>query len=286
MSKLWIWMDVSATCNLACRDCYTKESHAPRLMTPHDFRLFMKKIAVPDVSVERFHLNWRGEPTTNKRLPDFLSIRRQLLPRTPLEFHTNGLLLNPKNSVELLSRTLPGDRIYVSIDGGSPEAHESNRGTGTWEPTLKGLRALLAAREHLAGACADVGIFEISYGRTKYDKELLALGRHSDVWTRVHLMGKNGVEPTFDNGIVPTGPCFWAGNALCITATGDAFVCLLSFVPAGRLGNIFDDELSILIERAKKFREQIVHLGRAGVPHCKGCRKTEGSIDVAEPACS
>ncbi|MFZ2029416.1 MAG: radical SAM/SPASM domain-containing protein [Vitreimonas sp.] len=280
VSKLWVWMDASSTCNLACRDCYTKESHIPHLMSLRDFRLILQKLALPGVSVERFHLNWRGEPMTNKRLPEFLTIRRELLPGTPLEFHTNGLLLRAENSIDLLSRTLPGDRIYVSIDGGGPEAHEANRGAGTWLPTMQGLRALLHARDHLAGACADIGIFEITYGRTKYDNELLALGRHSDVWTRVHPMGKNGEEVTFDDGLVPAGPCFWAGNALCITTTGDAFVCLLSFNPMGRLGNIIDEDLSVLLEQAKAFREQIVRRGRRDVSHCQRCRKTEGDIDA------
>lgn len=280
--KIWVWMDVSAACSLACRDCYTKHTHEPALLTPAQFEDILRRFQRKDLAVQKLHLNWRGEPLINKRLPDLLARRREILPDPPLEFHTHGLLVSPEVAAAVISATAEKDRIYVSIDGGWPDAHERNRGSGTWSGALSGLRALLDARDR-QGTGPMIGIYEIAYGRhTRAHPALVALSRRCDEWTRVAPLGPRGEEATFDDGAAPAGPCFWAGNALCVTARGDVHVCLLSFRPEGRLGNIFYDELMDILERATAFRGAITAGGRARLVHCRGCRKTEGVFDDEE----
>jgi MoaA/NifB/PqqE/SkfB family radical SAM enzyme len=281
--RLWVWMDVSATCNLACRDCYTKQSHRPLLLSGVDFEIMLRKLADPAFDVPRLHLNWRGEPLTNKHLEELLQIRREILPGAPLEFHTNGLLLSPARCKAIVAQLLPGDLVYVSVDGGCKAAHEANRGLGNWEPTLNGLMHLLDARDQAANGGPDVGIYEITYpGRAPYDAQLVGLSRRCDAWTRVLQIGGDGHEAAFDSPVVPSGPCFWAGNAMCITATGQVHVCLLSFRSDGVVGNLLDDDLADIVQRARAFRTRLATLGRACTAHCAGCRKTEGTIDAAD----
>ncbi|MFZ2029421.1 MAG: radical SAM/SPASM domain-containing protein [Vitreimonas sp.] len=274
-------MDVSATCNLACRDCYTKQTHVAELMNVERFRTLMTRIATAPGLIGRLHLNWRGEPLTNKKLPEILKIRHDLLPNVPMELHTNGILLNDRNSGELVASGLPSDIIYVSLDGGGREAHESNRGEGSWAPALRGLRRLLDARDQL-GPGPQIGIYEIYYGpQTLYDRELIELSRRCDDWTQVRPVDVQGREATYADGPAPFGPCMWAGNAMCVTAKGDAHVCPLSFRSDGRLGNVFEDDPQIIAERAREFRQNLAQFGRGGVAHCRGCQKVEGDMNDA-----
>lgn len=279
LDRIWVWMDVSATCNLACRDCYTKHAHMPKLMSEDDFRIVIQKLTAPNLQVEKLHLNWRGEPLTNKQFPALLHIKRLLLPKTPLEFHTNGMLVDLPLARELVSATTHLDQIYVSIDGGNKESHQANRGAGTWGPALGGLRALLDARDEVSDK-PSVGIYEISYGRPSYDPELIRLSKRSDIFTKVSPISISGDEIHFITEGIPQGPCFWAGHSLCVTVTGDVHVCLLSFRQDGVLGNIFTDNIEDIIDRSRSFRRTLLAQGRQCVPHCRTCLKTEGDIDL------
>ena len=282
--KIWVWMDISGTCNLTCRDCYTKQSHEAVLVSPEGFRETLEKFAESGAAFQKLHLNWRGEPTTNKKLPVLLDLRNQIMPGVPIEFHTNGTLLTQKNCAAIIARTIPDDLIYVSIDGGCREAHEDNRGIGTWEPTLAGLEMLLDARDAAPESRQPhLGIYEIFYDRrTRYDSALMRLSKRCASWMRVSVIQTGGEERPFSYLTTPQGPCFWAGNALCITARGDVHVCLLSFRPDGRVGNIFRDDLRQIVANARKFRERIADKGRDNISHCKGCQKTEGTVDEPE----
>ncbi len=283
LRPVWIWMDVSATCNLDCRDCYTKAAHEPALLSPTQFGDILRQFKRPDLHVRKLHLNWRGEPLINKRLPEMLRLKRELLPDVALEFHTHGMLLNRPLAQEILQEVASEDRIYVSVDGGSPEAHEANRGPGTWSGALQCLRLLLDARNNLQSDRPTVGIYEITYERrTRAHADLVALGRRCDEWTRVAMIGVDGGEASFTASTIPSGPCFWAGHALCVTARGDVHVCLLSFRPDGRLGNLFTDDLTTILDRSAAFRRKLIEIGRPGIAHCRICQKTEGEMDEGD----
>ena len=233
-----------------------------------------------NIDLRKLHLNWRGEPTLNKRLPELLQIKHTILPSVPLEFHTHGQLLNQDLAESIVTTLGPKDRVYVSIDGGWPEAHEANRGPGTWRGALQGLGRLLDAREANEAEGPIIGIYEIAYERrTRAHPDLVSLARRCDEWTRVNKIEDSGEEASFATAVVPHGPCFWVGNALCITARGDAHVCLLSFRPDGKLGNLFQEELGTILDRSDAFRERMLAVGRPAIAHCQNCRKTEGAID-------
>lgn len=279
--RVWVWIDLSSSCNLSCRDCYTKQAHAPALLSLKSFERILGKLAAADVEIEKLHLNWRGEPLTNKHFIEFLRVRRAMAPTVPLEFHTNGLLLTTTMCKGIVEQSMEGDLAYVSIDGGGQVLHEANRGPGTWYATMDGLRQLLDARDAGMPQRLSVGIYEISYGRaTTYDRELVALSRRCDIWMRVCPIDRHGHEMPFETAAVPMGPCFWAGNSMCITAKGDVHVCMLSFDDRGVIGNILEDDPRAIIERGRSFREALTSLGRGSVPHCRNCRKTEGAIDT------
>ncbi|EJN13524.1 arylsulfatase regulator (Fe-S oxidoreductase) [Bradyrhizobium sp. YR681] len=276
-AKIWVWMDVSGACNLACRDCYTKQAHENAVMSLAEFRKVLERLSSDSISIAKLHLNWRGEPLTNKRLTELLKARLSALPLVPLELHTNGALLNASICEGIVEHSRPDDLFYVSIDGGNATAHEANRGPGTWEPALRGLKMLLDARDTAGSTTPQIGVYEIYYGgRSPYDPRLVSLARRCDEWTRVAPIGARGEESVFDEGEIPNGPCFWAGNSLAITVTGNVHVCLLSFRSEGILGNIFRDDLGLILENARRFRSSLATCGRREISHCRNCKKAAG----------
>ena len=248
-------------------------------MSSAQFTAILQKLAGAPAKLQKLHFNWRGEPLTNKQLVEFLKIRRQILPDVSVELHTNGLLLSRRISADIVEHALEGDLFYVSIDGGRREAHEGNRGVGTWYRTLRALEMLLDARDDCRIGSPRIGIYEIFYGdRSPYDPELVALSRRCDEWSRVSPIQTAGSEQAYDNGTTPFGPCFWAGHSLCVTARGDAYVCLLSFSPDGWLGNLLTDDIGAILDRARAFRNAL-QSGRSGIRHCRSCQKCEGEPD-------
>lgn len=164
-------------------------------MSSAQFSEILRRLASAPAKLQKLHFNWRGEPLTNKRLVEFLRIRREIIPGVSLELHTNGLLLNPRISADIVEQTLEGDLLYVSIDGGRREAHEGNRGVGTWHRTLGALEMLLEARDNSRSGGPRIGIYEIFYGdRSPYDPKLVALSRRCDEWNRVSPIQTAGTE--------------------------------------------------------------------------------------------
>ena len=60
---VWLWMDASRSCNLACKFCYSKASHKNQHMAPEDFRNYLDKLMGSDqITIQKMNLNWRGGP--------------------------------------------------------------------------------------------------------------------------------------------------------------------------------------------------------------------------------
>jgi radical SAM protein with 4Fe4S-binding SPASM domain len=85
---------------------------------------------------------------------------------------------------------------------------------------------------------------------------------------------------------IPKGPCFWAGNALCIDPYGSAWPCLLSHDEQAIFGNLLKEPVWEVVNRARSLRARIATQGRIDVRNCRDCRKQEGdahSVLVTPP---
>jgi sulfatase maturation enzyme AslB (radical SAM superfamily) len=143
-SPVWLWLDPTTRCNLACRLCYTKESHGKLDLDPADLEQALIKLRdSPALEVKTIHLNWRGEPLMNNRFHELLAVTRDIMPDIQLQWHTNGTMLTRKRARQLLE-VKHRHKIFVSIDGGNALSHDLNRGEGTFMRTLRGLEILLS----------------------------------------------------------------------------------------------------------------------------------------------
>jgi len=302
---VWVWIDPTRACNLKCRFCYAVPSHREEHLSPERLRLFLRRIFEDErFVVEKLHLNWRGDPSMNPRLPELLAEVEAMAPLCPWELHTNGILVDQRLAGQITS-VLKTGVIFVSIDGGNAQSHDSNRGAGSFRKALAGLRCLIAARG--TSVVPRIGVYQLDLGEdpASYDAEFSSLVAQVDAWAGVYPIHpknggrldfksatrpfiRNGVDGTriaedrwwtsalFESDHRPHGPCFWAGNAFFVAPDGDVSVCLVSHSSAGVVGNLLQQSFAEIVSTARKFREVLISRGRALTPHCADCRMAEG----------
>lgn len=131
-----IGIQLNNICNLQCTMCWhfspiykkmhdeeTREFYATKkeLQTEAVYRIldFAGKYGIT------VHFSAKGEPTIDKRLPEFVKYARKS-GCSVVSLVTNGTLLTKKLSEKLLENGL--NRIYFSVDGASPETYKKTRG--------------------------------------------------------------------------------------------------------------------------------------------------------------
>jgi MoaA/NifB/PqqE/SkfB family radical SAM enzyme len=80
-----------------------------------------------------------GEPLLLDSIYAMLSYASERLPTTLL---TNAMLARGKRLDRLSALANANLTVQVSLDGGSAEPHDANRGKGSWAKTVEGIRAL------------------------------------------------------------------------------------------------------------------------------------------------
>jgi SynChlorMet cassette radical SAM/SPASM protein ScmF len=135
---------LTAGCNLACRHCYLTPTFQPDGGTGGhlDFELF--KLAIEEglpLGLSSVKLTG-GEPLLH---PDFVRMIDFLKEKElGLNIETNGTLMTSQLAQYLkVNSTL--SHISVSLDGATPESHDSFRGVrGSFEKACSGIRSLVA----------------------------------------------------------------------------------------------------------------------------------------------
>jgi radical SAM protein with 4Fe4S-binding SPASM domain len=308
---VWLWIDPTRACNLKCKFCYAVPSHRDEHLSPERLRFFLRRLFEDEqFVVQKLHLNWRGDPSMNPQLPALLAEVESIAPDFPWELHTNGILIDLKFATQITS-VLKTGQIFVSVDGGTAQSHDANRGEGSFRKALAGLRCLLEARGF--GVVPHIGLYQLDLGEDPalYDVEFSSLVAKVDTWASVYpVHPKNGGRLDFQSATrpfirsvgpdrtrtaedrwwtgasleshhMPHGPCFWAGNAFFVAPDGDVSVCLVSHSSEGVVGNLLRQPFSEIVDRARSFRASLTERGRALTPHCAKCRMAEGQPRAA-----
>lgn len=275
---VWLWIDAAATCNLRCRFCYTMSMQSAAVMSVDVFAAIVRGLRESSAQVVKLHLNWRGEPSSNPRLAEMLA----LVDDVPweIEWHTNATLLHSERAAELVAAN-SRQSIYLSLDGGTAESFEANRGAGTWPKALRGAEALLAARGRRR--TPRIGIYQLDLGvpPEQYDPRFRALTEQVDRYLVVDPVAEDGgsLTPVSAGPAIPAGPCFWLGNALAVDIHGQAWTCLLR--TGTRLGSLVEESVDDVLDRAAELRNRVEQNSRAAVAGCSACRKKAGTAAVA-----
>tara|TARA_Y100001978_G_scaffold27283_1_gene23289 strand:+ start:472 stop:1401 length:930 start_codon:yes stop_codon:yes gene_type:complete len=141
-----LWFNTGTLCNIACSNCYIESS--PR----NDRLVYLSFADVVEFLNELENLSGKtceigftgGEPFLN---PDFLKMLEECLRRNlSIMVLTNAMrpLQNKIKGLLQLKESFGAEKIVfrVSIDHYDKDVHEVERGVGTWDPMIKGLKWL------------------------------------------------------------------------------------------------------------------------------------------------
>lgn len=301
--KVWLWIDPTRKCNLKCALCYTSASHGASDLDMLKLKGIIANIrSEPRIQVAELTFNWRGEPLMNRAFPELLGYLTSADLGFPIQFHTNAMILTPRIAKRVVDAA-SGCTIYLSIDGGTKESHESNRGVGTFDRAIAGSWNLLRARGTRRWPRIVLYQLDLREIPSRYSADFLALAHAVDAWQRVQPILPTGdatalaSSPETARGSpmvnawrevqfsepVPQGPCFWMGYALCVSPEADVSVCLVSHSSSGVLGNLLVHSAGEILERARAYRRRVTVEGRQAIPHCMNCRKIEGTARSPRP---
>ncbi len=142
-----LWLNTGTLCNLACTHCYIESSPTnDRLayLKQSDVRQFLDEAAQRNEPLTMIGITG-GEPFMNPEidaiLEDCLSADLDVMvltnAMTPMRHHREALLaLNTRYRAQLSLR--------VSLDHFTASRHEEERGPGSWQPSIEGLKWLSA----------------------------------------------------------------------------------------------------------------------------------------------
>lgn len=131
-------IELTAQCNLRCRYCYFFNNPAVvyRDLPTEDWLRFFDELGtlgVMNVSLAG------GEPFTRNDLPALLEgvVRN----RMRFSMISNGALITDEIAA-FIATTGRCDYVQISVDGSKPETHDANRGRGSFEGAMRGIKTL------------------------------------------------------------------------------------------------------------------------------------------------
>jgi uncharacterized Fe-S cluster-containing radical SAM superfamily protein len=154
-----LWINTGTLCNITCANCYIESSprnDALSYISAAEVAAFLNEAETSRLPLQEVGFTG-GEPFMN---PDFLVMLQDALKRgfkalvltnamKPMMNHAKGLLaLHQRYGAQLT--------IRVSLDHPDPAIHDAERGAGSFDRTLEGLRFLASHgfRLHIAGRAA------------------------------------------------------------------------------------------------------------------------------------
>lgn len=142
-----LWFNTGTLCNITCANCYIESSpdnDALVYMTADEVSGYLDQLADRQWGVREIGFTG-GEPFMN---PEMVEMARLCLERGyEVLILTNAMrpMMRPKVRQGLMAlRAGYGDRLTlrISLDHWRPAMHDQERGAGTWERTLEGMRWL------------------------------------------------------------------------------------------------------------------------------------------------
>lgn len=142
-----LWFNTGTLCNITCANCYIESSpdnDALVYMTAEEVSGYLDQLADRQWGVREIGFTG-GEPFMN---PEMVEMARRCLERGyEVLILTNAMrpMMRPKVRQGLMAlRAGYGDRLTlrISLDHWRPAMHDQERGAGTWERTLEGMRWL------------------------------------------------------------------------------------------------------------------------------------------------
>lgn len=139
-----LWINTGTLCNIMCRNCYIESSptnDALVYMTAREVTAYLDEIEAEGLGTTEIGFTG-GEPFLNPECTDMIEVA--LARGFEVLILTNAMrpMMRPKVQAALLTlKDRYGAKLTlrVSLDHFTQELHETERGVGTWTPTLEGI---------------------------------------------------------------------------------------------------------------------------------------------------
>jgi radical SAM protein with 4Fe4S-binding SPASM domain len=134
-------IEVMSRCNFKCQFCQTGIRDTPYSGDAYIDDALFKTIVERDLDGSSFiELQFRGEPTLNKRLNEYVQLLKK---KVFVGFSTHGNLLHQKH---VLDAALNSHYVTISVDAGTPELYEQYRLGGNWDRLILNINLVLDYR--------------------------------------------------------------------------------------------------------------------------------------------
>ena len=167
-------IEVMSKCDFSCSFCQTgiKSGEKLRLAESSISEELFYKIVERDLGGSSFvELQWRGEPTLNKKLNEYvLALRDKVL----VGFSTHGGLLHTDHAIQA---ALNSHYITISMDAGEKELYEQLRIGGIWEKLVANITELLQAKGNRLLPIVDLQLIEFE----NFECQVLNIERLGDL---------------------------------------------------------------------------------------------------------
>lgn len=169
-----IYVETTNQCNLDCVTCMRNVwEEAPGRMSDAVFQSILEGVRSIQPTPSIFFGGY-GEPLTHPRIVEWVAQAHQA--GAVVEMITNGILLTKERSRQLIDAGL--DRIWVSLDGATPESYADVRLGATLPDVLENLRQLKELRGAMCIAPPHLGIACVVMKSNIADlPELIRLGK-------------------------------------------------------------------------------------------------------------
>jgi radical SAM protein with 4Fe4S-binding SPASM domain len=141
-APLRIYIDFTAECNLRCRHCVSSSTEALEgELTTDEMKSLFEELA--GLGVTELNVGG-GEPLLRKDACELLRYASSL--GMSVSINTNATVIDEKLSKELA--TVNFDKFNISLEGGTREIHDYNRGKGSFDKVMRGIDILSKNTKH------------------------------------------------------------------------------------------------------------------------------------------
>ncbi len=266
-------VEVTAECNLECSMCHYPYMQRTKGRMPLElWERCADQIAATSPNTQCW-FSFCGEPLLEPDLLLRMVAYGKSVGLQSLNINTNGMLLTPELSEQLLSSG--ADLIVFGVDGLSKEAYEKIRVKGNRDVVYANVEYFLAERRaRSSGPKVQVQFIEMGENEDELDAfKAYWLARGATLKIRKKLSWGGRFDTPLDVSKEMRIPCPWAMTMMHVFWDGRVPRCPGDTEGTEGVGNAWDESLTVLWERLGAYRKKHLDYRFEELPEsCQNCK--------------
>ncbi len=268
-----LFVETTSLCNLKCKMCPRNSNPVkPGFMEPALFRKLVDE--AKQYGQRSFSLHLFGEPLLDKKIIDRIKYIKIANQKNSLILTTNGTLLNPEISKELVRSGL--DKIAISIHSPDKKTYREITGKDELETVEKNIMSLIEIKKELKSNTPKIFLrliklkenaSQIEEFRKKWNKLPIKI----EIRNGLNYGGK--IKGMLELKFKKRYPCYHLWFAPGINWDGEVVICCDDVNREAMIGNANVSSLSEIWqnEKIKEYRRLHLRGEFHKIPLCKNC---------------